>query len=31
VARSIEIVTQRDLDLDTAIHEEVSRLPEKYQ
>jgi HlyD family secretion protein len=31
VARSVEVVTPRDLDLDAAVHEEVSRLPEKYR
>jgi hypothetical protein len=31
VARSVELATPRDLDLDAAVQEEVSRLPEKYR
>jgi HlyD family secretion protein len=30
-ARSVEVGTLRDIDLDAAIHEEVNRLPEKYR
>jgi len=30
-ARSVEVRTPRDPDLDAAVHEEVSRLPEKYR
>jgi HlyD family secretion protein len=30
-ARSVEVGTPRDPDLDAAVHEEVNRLPEKYR
>ena len=30
-ARSVEVGSPRDLDLDAAVHEEVNRLPEKYR